>query len=73
MAYAAGLILIVGPAILGLALAYGVFQNRKRSRREIRVGEAAAREEFLHPNSYDPQKFRDELRPKRRGFVRRRR
>jgi hypothetical protein len=73
MAYAALLILVAGPLILGLALAYGVIRNRKRSCREMRVGEAAAREEFLHPNTYDPQTFRDKLRFKRRGFIRRRR
>ena len=74
MPSATGLMSIIGALILGLALAYAMIRNRKRNRRAVKIGEAAAREEFLHPSSYNPQKFRNQLqlRLKRRDAIRRR-
>jgi hypothetical protein len=55
----------IGGAILGFALAWGLFRNQSRNRANDRVGDAAAREQYQHPNSYDPEKYRTQLGPKR--------
>lgn len=58
------LILAIGAIILGLVLAWAVFRNQSRNRANDRIGDAAAREQYRHPESYDPEKFRAGLGPK---------
>jgi hypothetical protein len=58
------LLLAIGAIILGLVLAWGIFRNRRRNRANDRIGDAAAREQYQHPNSYDPEKYRAQLGPK---------
>jgi len=60
---------IIGAALLGLVLAYAIFRNRNRSGHNAAIGEAAAREQYQHPNSYDPQKFRGKLAPNPDGTM----
>jgi hypothetical protein len=60
-ASAAGLVAIIGAVVLGLVLAYASLRNRSRSRKNDQIGQAATREEYRHPESYNPQKFRDGL------------
>ena len=57
-------LLAIGAIILGLVLAWGIFRNRQRNRGNDRIGEAAARDQYQHPNSYDPEKYRAQLGPK---------
>ena len=55
----------VSAALLGLALAYGLFRYTRRDRRNDAVTEQATREEYRHPDRYDQTEddFRDKVRP----------
>lgn len=54
----------LGGLIIGAILAYGILANRGRSARNDRIGDAAAREQYKHPESYNPEDFRKGLRPR---------
>ncbi len=54
----------VGTFILGAVIAWAILRNKYRNRTNDTVTEAATRAEYRHPNSYNPEKFRQELRPK---------
>ena len=58
------LLLAIGAIILGLVLAWGIFRNRQRNRANDRIGDAAARDQYQHPHSYDPEKYRAQPGPK---------
>jgi len=55
----------VGAALLGLAIAYGLFRYYRRDRRNDAVTEQATREEYRHPDRYDrtEENFREKTRP----------
>lgn len=55
----------LGTFILGAAVAWAVIRNSQRNHANDAVTEAATREEYRHPNSYDPEKFRAQLQPKK--------
>lgn len=55
----------LGAAALGLVLAWAIFTNRGRSARNERIGDAAAKEQYRHPESYNPDKFRRGLEPEK--------
>jgi hypothetical protein len=57
-------ILAVGAVLLGLVLAWGILRNRRRNRANDPIGDAAAREQYKHPNSYHAEKYRAQLGPK---------
>jgi hypothetical protein len=57
------LIFGLGALVLGLVIAGGLLANRKRNLRNQRIGEAAAKEQYRHPSSYNPEKFRRGLKP----------
>jgi len=52
----------LGAVVLGLAVAWAVFTNKGRSPRNERIGDAATKEQYRHPESYDPEKFRHGLK-----------
>ena len=54
----------IGGLILGLALAWALMRNQTRNRANDRIGDTAAREQYQHPNSYNPEKYRARLGPK---------
>jgi hypothetical protein len=58
---ATGLMGLIGAVVLTIVLAYSLFRNRNRSPRNERIAEAATREEYRHPDSYNPKPFRDGL------------
>jgi hypothetical protein len=60
------LIFGLGALVLGLAIAMGLVANRKRNLRNKRIGDAATKEQYRHPGSYDPEKFRRGLEPEKR-------
>lgn len=43
----------IGTLLLGLAVAWGIWRGRRRSRREREITEAATDELFHHPERYD--------------------
>jgi hypothetical protein len=53
----------LGALILGVVIAGGLIANRNRNLRNRKIGEAAAKEQYRHPSSYDPEKFRRGLKP----------
>jgi hypothetical protein len=55
----------IGAVILLAVIAWGVVRNRQRNRANDPITEAATREEYRHPNSYDEEKFKAQLHPKR--------
>jgi hypothetical protein len=58
------LIFGLGALVLGLAIAMGLIANRKRNLRNKRIGDAATKEQYRHPESYNPEQFRRGLKPK---------
>ena len=64
-----GLAGLIGAIILGLVLAYAIFRNRSRNPRNEQIAEAATREEYRHPDSYDPQTFRRGLKRNLDGSI----
>lgn len=54
----------LGALVLGVVIAAGLIANRKRNLRNQHIGEAAAKEQYRHPDSYDPERFRRGLQPK---------
>jgi hypothetical protein len=54
----------IGAIILAAVIAWAILRNRARNRGNDRLTEAATREEYRHPGSYDPKKFRQGLKPK---------
>jgi hypothetical protein len=54
----------VGVLILGVAIAWALVRNKYRNRANDAITDAATREQYTHPNSYDPNKFRHGLGPK---------
>lgn len=54
----------VGTFVLGVVIAWGILRNKYRNRTNDAVTDAATREEYRHPDTYDPEKFRRELGPK---------
>ncbi|MDO8900174.1 MAG: hypothetical protein Q7V15_02355 [Phenylobacterium sp.] len=59
------LIYPIAAAVLGLAIAYGLFRYSRRNRRNDAITEQATREEYHHPKRYDrtEEEFRDKVRP----------
>ena len=55
----------LGAVILGLAVAWALFANKSRSARNQRIGDAATREQYRHPESYEPEQFRRGLTPEK--------
>lgn len=55
----------VGGFALGAVLAWAAMRNSQRNRANDPITEAATREEYQHPDSYNPEKFRAQLHPKR--------
>jgi hypothetical protein len=55
----------IGTLILAAALAWAILRNRRRNRANDPITDAATREEYKHPASYNPEKYRAELHPKR--------
>jgi hypothetical protein len=60
---------LVGAIILGLVLAYSMVRNRARTPHNERIAEAATREQYRHPETYDPEQFRRGLRPNADGSL----
>jgi hypothetical protein len=54
----------IGAIILAVVIAWAILRNRARNHGNDRLTEAATREEYRHPGSYDPEKFREGLKPK---------
>lgn len=54
-----------GAVILALAVGWGIWRNRTRNRANDAIGDAATRDEYQHPESYNPDKYRAQLGPKR--------
>lgn len=48
-----GVFAIIGAALLGLALLYGMIRNGQRTSREVDVSEAATREMRRDPEGYE--------------------
>jgi hypothetical protein len=55
----------LGALLLGGAIAWAMASNTHRSARNQRIGAAAVREQYRHPDSYDPGKFRRGLTPEK--------
>jgi hypothetical protein len=53
-----------GTFILGVLVAWAILRNKYRNRANDLVTDAVVREEYRHPSSYNPEKFRRELGPK---------
>jgi hypothetical protein len=49
----------IGALILGLGIAWGVYQSKHRNRANDKITEEAVRQEYEHPSRYN-----DEIRPK---------
>ncbi|MFC3079167.1 hypothetical protein ACFODL_13805 [Phenylobacterium terrae] len=49
------LVTVIGVALLGAAIAWGMAYNSRRDRRKDALTEAATREEYDHPNAGDKQ------------------
>lgn len=48
----------LGALLLAGAIAWAMASNTHRNARNQRIGAAAVREQYRHPDSYDPEKFR---------------
>ncbi len=55
----------LGALLLGGAIAWAMMANKHRSARNERIGDAATREQYRHPDDYDPEKFRRGLIPEK--------
>ncbi len=56
----------IGAVVLGLALAFGIFQNKRRNRANDPVTDAAVREQYRDTDAYADGKeaeLRSKLRP----------
>jgi hypothetical protein len=60
---------LFGAIVLGAVMAYADFRNRKQNPRNVRIAEAATREEYRHPDSYNPETFRQGLKPNMDGTI----
>jgi hypothetical protein len=58
----------IGALLLGAAICYALLRNSRNPRND-RIGAAAAREQYRHPDTYEPEKFRAGLKPNPDGTV----
>lgn len=52
----------IGTLVLGAVIAYVLLKNSRNPRND-RIGDAATREQYRHPETYEPEKFRAGLKP----------
>ena len=55
----------IGTVALALGVVWAIIRNKQRNRANDPITEAATREEYEKPGTYDPEKFRARLHPKR--------
>jgi hypothetical protein len=54
----------IGAVILAAVIVWAILRNRTRNHANDPITDAATREEYRHPDGYDPEKFRAGLKPR---------
>lgn len=63
-----GFVYGIGALLLAAAIGYALLGNSRNSRND-RIGDAATREQYHHPETYQPAEFRAGLKPNPDGSV----